>query len=146
MSNNKRCLQVSSQPGRHVFLPLLQMEQENQQLKMANLKQTEQIMLLQDKLQGGHSSRAKSDSSTRETAPFSVLLIIFWNTIPILRICRTVSCSHFDLFGFPFLTLVRSTSGESLWISRHLSCSGYTLSAQQSALSSQLPRHAACSG
>uniref|UniRef100_A0AAX7USU3 Pleckstrin homology, MyTH4 and FERM domain containing H1 n=1 Tax=Astatotilapia calliptera TaxID=8154 RepID=A0AAX7USU3_ASTCA len=29
----------------------LQMEQENQQLKMANLKQTEQIMLLQDKLQ-----------------------------------------------------------------------------------------------
>lgn len=28
------------------------MEQENQQLKMANLKQTEQIMLLQDKLQG----------------------------------------------------------------------------------------------
>lgn len=33
-------------------LTLLQMEQENQQLKMANLKQTEQIMLLQDKLQG----------------------------------------------------------------------------------------------
>lgn len=33
------------------------MEQENQQLKMANLKQTEQIMLLQDKLQGGHSTR-----------------------------------------------------------------------------------------
>lgn len=31
---------------------LLQMEQENQQLKMANLKQTEQIMLLKDKLQG----------------------------------------------------------------------------------------------
>lgn len=30
---------------------LLQMEQENQQLKVANLKQTEQIMLLQDKLQ-----------------------------------------------------------------------------------------------
>lgn len=27
------------------------MEQENQQLKMANLKQTEQIILLQDKLQ-----------------------------------------------------------------------------------------------
>lgn len=34
------------------FDRLLQMEQENQQLKMANLKQTEQIMLLQDKLQG----------------------------------------------------------------------------------------------
>lgn len=30
----------------------LQMEQENQQLKMANLKQTEQMVLLQDKLQG----------------------------------------------------------------------------------------------
>lgn len=28
------------------------MEQENQQLKLANLNQTEQIMLLQDKLQG----------------------------------------------------------------------------------------------
>lgn len=28
------------------------MEQENQQLKMANIKQTEQIMLLQEKLQG----------------------------------------------------------------------------------------------
>lgn len=28
------------------------MEQENQQLKIANQKQTEQIMLLQDKLQG----------------------------------------------------------------------------------------------
>lgn len=34
------------------FDRLLQMEQENQQLKMANLKQTEQTMLLQDKLQG----------------------------------------------------------------------------------------------
>lgn len=36
---------------------LLQMEQENQQLKMANLKQTEQIMLLQDKLQGEYCCR-----------------------------------------------------------------------------------------
>lgn len=35
-----------------VWLLLLQMEQENQQLKLANLNQTEQIMLLQDKLQG----------------------------------------------------------------------------------------------
>lgn len=35
-----------------LFFAVLQMEQENQQLKMANLKQTEQIMLLQDKLQG----------------------------------------------------------------------------------------------
>ncbi|XP_003962303.1 pleckstrin homology domain-containing family H member 1 [Takifugu rubripes] len=34
-----------------VTLKLKEMEQENQQLKMANLKQTEQIMLLQDKLQ-----------------------------------------------------------------------------------------------
>ncbi|XP_042357384.1 LOW QUALITY PROTEIN: pleckstrin homology domain-containing family H member 1 [Plectropomus leopardus] len=34
-----------------VTLKLREMEQENQQLKMANLKQTEQIMLLQDKLQ-----------------------------------------------------------------------------------------------
>lgn len=34
----------------------LQMEQENQQLKTANLKQTEQILLLQDKLQGGASA------------------------------------------------------------------------------------------
>lgn len=41
-------------------LPLLQMEQENQQLKMANLKQTEQILLLQDKLQGEGSARAES--------------------------------------------------------------------------------------
>lgn len=40
-------LKVNGKFGR-----LLQMEQENQQLKMANLKQTEQIMLLQDKLQG----------------------------------------------------------------------------------------------
>lgn len=30
------------------------MEQENQQLKMANVKQAEQIMLLQDKLQCEH--------------------------------------------------------------------------------------------
>lgn len=76
------------------------MEQENQQLKMANLKQTEQIMLLQDKLQGGRSGRAKSDGS----API-------------------VSVHPFDLFGLPSLALVRSTSGESLrlWISRHLS-------------------------
>uniref|UniRef100_A0A669E574 Pleckstrin homology domain containing, family H (with MyTH4 domain) member 1 n=1 Tax=Oreochromis niloticus TaxID=8128 RepID=A0A669E574_ORENI len=35
----------------------LQMEQENQQLKMANLKQTEQIMLLQDKLQSEYRCR-----------------------------------------------------------------------------------------
>ncbi|KAM9842656.1 pleckstrin homology domain-containing family H member 1 [Aulostomus maculatus] len=34
-----------------VTLKLREMEQENQQLKLANLKQTEQIMLLQDKLQ-----------------------------------------------------------------------------------------------
>lgn len=34
------------------FDRLLQMEQENLQLKMANLRQTEQIMSLQDKLQG----------------------------------------------------------------------------------------------
>ncbi|XP_054469805.1 pleckstrin homology domain-containing family H member 1 [Anoplopoma fimbria] len=34
-----------------VTFKLKEMEQENQQLKMANLKQTEQIMLLQDKLQ-----------------------------------------------------------------------------------------------
>ncbi|XP_023286559.1 pleckstrin homology domain-containing family H member 1 [Seriola lalandi dorsalis] len=34
-----------------VTFKLREMEQENQQLKMANLKQTEQIMLLQDKLQ-----------------------------------------------------------------------------------------------
>lgn len=37
---------------------LLQMEQENQLLKMANLKQTEQIMLLQDKLQGENQQKA----------------------------------------------------------------------------------------
>ncbi|XP_045897366.1 pleckstrin homology domain-containing family H member 1 [Micropterus dolomieu] len=34
-----------------VTFKLRQMEQENQQLKMANLKQTEQMVLLQDKLQ-----------------------------------------------------------------------------------------------
>lgn len=33
------------------------MEQENQQLKMANVKQTEQIMLLQDKLQGDNQQK-----------------------------------------------------------------------------------------
>lgn len=35
-----------------LFCCFLQMEQENQQLKAANLQQTEQIVLLQDKLQG----------------------------------------------------------------------------------------------
>uniref|UniRef100_A0A671Z120 Pleckstrin homology domain containing, family H (with MyTH4 domain) member 1 n=1 Tax=Sparus aurata TaxID=8175 RepID=A0A671Z120_SPAAU len=35
-----------------VTFKLREMEQENQQLKLANLNQTEQIMLLQDKLQG----------------------------------------------------------------------------------------------
>uniref|UniRef100_A0A8C9Z645 Pleckstrin homology domain containing, family H (with MyTH4 domain) member 1 n=1 Tax=Sander lucioperca TaxID=283035 RepID=A0A8C9Z645_SANLU len=35
-----------------VTFKLKEMEQENQQLKMANIKQTEQIMLLQEKLQG----------------------------------------------------------------------------------------------
>lgn len=38
------------------FFTFLQMEQENQQLKVANLKQTEQIMSLQDKLQGVNST------------------------------------------------------------------------------------------
>ncbi len=41
----------------YILCALLQMEQENQQLKMANLKQTEQIMLLQDKLQGEYDCR-----------------------------------------------------------------------------------------
>uniref|UniRef100_A0A8C4FE21 Pleckstrin homology domain containing, family H (with MyTH4 domain) member 1 n=1 Tax=Dicentrarchus labrax TaxID=13489 RepID=A0A8C4FE21_DICLA len=39
-----------------VTFKLREMEQENQQLKMANLKQTEQIMLLQDKLQGEYKT------------------------------------------------------------------------------------------
>uniref|UniRef100_A0A8C2ZCK8 Pleckstrin homology domain containing, family H (with MyTH4 domain) member 1 n=1 Tax=Cyclopterus lumpus TaxID=8103 RepID=A0A8C2ZCK8_CYCLU len=41
-----------------VTFKLKEMEQENQQLKMANLKQTEQIMFLQDKLQGEHPTGA----------------------------------------------------------------------------------------
>lgn len=77
-----------------------------------------------------------------------VFLITFGNKSRILLICRIVSFHPFDLFGLPSLALVRSTSGESLrlWISRHLSCSGCTLGAQQSALSPQLPRHAAGAG
>uniref|UniRef100_A0A3B5A0Y7 Pleckstrin homology, MyTH4 and FERM domain containing H1 n=1 Tax=Stegastes partitus TaxID=144197 RepID=A0A3B5A0Y7_9TELE len=58
-----------------VTFKLREMEQENQQLKMANLKQTEQIMLLQDKLQCEfccskfrsqclHSSSSSSSSSS----------------------------------------------------------------------------------
>ncbi|XP_058470740.1 pleckstrin homology domain-containing family H member 1 [Solea solea] len=45
-----------------VTLKLREMEQENQQLKMANLKQTEQIMLLQDKLQSLFEKPACSGS------------------------------------------------------------------------------------
>lgn len=48
--------------------PLLQMEQENQQLKMANLKQTEQIMLLQDKLQGEYCCRRLDNRTINYTA------------------------------------------------------------------------------
>lgn len=63
-------------------LSLLQMEQENQQLKTANLKQAEQILSLQDKLQGEGSARAESDtfsSITRffplaELSPFVALM------------------------------------------------------------------------
>nr|XP_046268080.1 pleckstrin homology domain-containing family H member 1 isoform X2 [Scatophagus argus] len=45
-----------------VTFKLREMEQENQQLKMANLKQTEQIMLLQDKLQALLEKPASSGS------------------------------------------------------------------------------------
>ncbi|XP_031703813.1 pleckstrin homology domain-containing family H member 1 [Anarrhichthys ocellatus] len=45
-----------------VTFKLKEMEQENQQLKMANLKQTEQIMLLQDKLQALLEKPASSGS------------------------------------------------------------------------------------
>ncbi|XP_026196129.1 pleckstrin homology domain-containing family H member 1 [Anabas testudineus] len=45
-----------------VTFKLREMEQENQQLKMANLKQTEQIMLLQDKLQSLLEKPASSGS------------------------------------------------------------------------------------
>lgn len=59
MADTERSLKVSSHPGPSLLkgslLPLLQMEHENQQLKTANLKQTEQILLLQDKLQGEES-------------------------------------------------------------------------------------------
>uniref|UniRef100_A0A7N8XUY3 Pleckstrin homology domain containing, family H (with MyTH4 domain) member 1 n=1 Tax=Mastacembelus armatus TaxID=205130 RepID=A0A7N8XUY3_9TELE len=54
-----------------VTFKLKEMEQENQQLKMTNLKQTEQLMLLQDKLQCDkfrsqclHSSSSSSSSSS----------------------------------------------------------------------------------
>ncbi|XP_028252186.1 pleckstrin homology domain-containing family H member 1 [Parambassis ranga] len=45
-----------------VTFKLREMEQENQQLKMANLKQTEQIMLLQDRLQSLLEKSASSGS------------------------------------------------------------------------------------
>ncbi|XP_034000357.1 pleckstrin homology domain-containing family H member 1 [Trematomus bernacchii] len=45
-----------------VTFKLKEMEQENQKLKMANLKQTEQIMLLQDKLQALLEKHASSGS------------------------------------------------------------------------------------
>ncbi|KAL7379940.1 hypothetical protein ABVT39_008726 [Epinephelus coioides] len=45
-----------------VTFKLREMEQENQQLKMANVKQTEQIMLLQDKLQALLEKPASSGS------------------------------------------------------------------------------------
>uniref|UniRef100_A0A8C2ZCM5 Pleckstrin homology domain containing, family H (with MyTH4 domain) member 1 n=1 Tax=Cyclopterus lumpus TaxID=8103 RepID=A0A8C2ZCM5_CYCLU len=45
-----------------VTFKLKEMEQENQQLKMANLKQTEQIMFLQDKLQALLEKPASSGS------------------------------------------------------------------------------------
>ncbi|TDG99077.1 hypothetical protein EPR50_G00207140 [Perca flavescens] len=45
-----------------VTFKLKEMEQENQQLKMANLKQTEQIMLLQEKLQALLEKPASSGS------------------------------------------------------------------------------------
>ncbi|KAM3871545.1 pleckstrin homology domain-containing family H member 1 [Diretmus argenteus] len=47
-----------------VTFKLREMEQENQQLKMANLKQTEQILLLQDKLQAILEKPAYSGSPT----------------------------------------------------------------------------------
>uniref|UniRef100_A0A3Q0S8F5 Pleckstrin homology domain containing, family H (with MyTH4 domain) member 1 n=1 Tax=Amphilophus citrinellus TaxID=61819 RepID=A0A3Q0S8F5_AMPCI len=46
-----------------VTFKLREMEQENQQLKVANLKQTEQIMLLQDKLQCRYCFRCIETSS-----------------------------------------------------------------------------------
>lgn len=60
------------------------MEQENQQLKMANLKQMEQILLLQDKLQG-------EGSSVRH------LLITFVHELQILPACRSGSLCRFDV-------------------------------------------------
>uniref|UniRef100_A0A3Q4B980 Uncharacterized protein n=1 Tax=Mola mola TaxID=94237 RepID=A0A3Q4B980_MOLML len=48
-----------------VTLKLKEMEQENQQLKIANQKQTEQIMLLQDKLQGEYNSSDELNSKFR---------------------------------------------------------------------------------
>lgn len=68
-----------------LLLSLVQMEQENQQLKVANLKQTEQILMLQDKLQGEGSARAQShthhvcspgsDSSYLQTCLLSFALV-----------------------------------------------------------------------
>lgn len=58
MADTEPRLQVrfSADPSASSWLsPVLQMEQENQQLKAANLRQTEQILLLQDKLQGEES-------------------------------------------------------------------------------------------
>lgn len=53
------------------------MEQENQRLKMANLKQTEQMMLLQDKLQGGGSPPELLSWSLRPY--FGIRVGFFWS-------------------------------------------------------------------
>uniref|UniRef100_A0A7N8X6N8 Pleckstrin homology domain containing, family H (with MyTH4 domain) member 1 n=1 Tax=Mastacembelus armatus TaxID=205130 RepID=A0A7N8X6N8_9TELE len=53
-----------------VTFKLKEMEQENQQLKMTNLKQTEQLMLLQDKLQLELKGQAGDNSSDELNSKF----------------------------------------------------------------------------
>uniref|UniRef100_A0AAX7UAA5 Uncharacterized protein n=1 Tax=Astatotilapia calliptera TaxID=8154 RepID=A0AAX7UAA5_ASTCA len=66
-----------------VTFKLREMEQENQQLKMANLKQTEQIMLLQDKLQ--------CEYCAGQSITFQILLICwrFYLGLPLLLLFST---------------------------------------------------------
>ncbi|XP_056281769.1 pleckstrin homology domain-containing family H member 1 [Pseudoliparis swirei] len=56
-----------------VTFKLKEMEQENQQLKVSNLKQTEQIMLLQDKLQALLEKPASSPVTDAHLVPSSPL-------------------------------------------------------------------------
>lgn len=75
-----------------LLLSLVQMEQENQQLKVANLKQTEQILLLQDKLQGEGSARAQSHTfSSYLFTRFRLFLLADMSPFVCCNVSRRVS-------------------------------------------------------